>query len=302
MNENPKWREFELLAASIQKKLAPEATVTHNDSVMGKRSHTKRQIDISVRQKIGQYDLFIAVDCKDYKRRVDIPHVEEFMGLVEDISANKGAMISARGFTKAALARAMDAGIDTYTLIDAQNQDWRQYIALPALNFDRSVARFNFEFRGTGFVRISVDPRMIQVHRANGEYIDIVYNIFTKRWNEDDLPDQPGRHEHVPLWTEPAFLKTDGILCPVEIHVSYSVEQEICYWQLPVEEMKGLRDENTGTVYTQGFITKPVTFDEVRRNGRTITNEEALSVTPVLRFYTRGQYPLWDEGAAQHMK
>jgi hypothetical protein len=84
--------------------------------------------------------VLIVIDCKDYSKPVDVKGVEEFLGLVEDVGANKGALVASGGFTKTAKTRAKDAGIDLYKLVDAQDDDWRSYVAMP----------FVCDFRGFG--------------------------------------------------------------------------------------------------------------------------------------------------------
>src|SRR5574341_2027269 len=129
----PKWKRFEELAAHIQKGLSPTARVSSNERIVGKRSGIQRQVDICVRQNAGQFELLIAIDCKDYNHPCDIKVVEEFIGLVEDIAANKGAIISSMGFTAAAKKRAADAGIDLYRLVDAESTEWGSYVTAPCL-------------------------------------------------------------------------------------------------------------------------------------------------------------------------
>ncbi len=85
--EKPKWKKFEALVTLIQKSLAPNVLVTSNDKIRGK-SGTDRQIDISLRAKVAQFDLLIVLDCKDYSNPVDIKDVESFAGMVEDVSAS----------------------------------------------------------------------------------------------------------------------------------------------------------------------------------------------------------------------
>jgi hypothetical protein len=67
-----KWKRFEDLVAQIQRTLAPTATVEQDVHVRGKTSGVDRQIDIAVTTRAGQFDLFIAIDCKDYKVKVDV--------------------------------------------------------------------------------------------------------------------------------------------------------------------------------------------------------------------------------------
>ena len=55
MEPEPKWQRFEKLVAQIQHELAPNALVTHNDQIRGYDSGKPRQIDVTVKQKVGQY-------------------------------------------------------------------------------------------------------------------------------------------------------------------------------------------------------------------------------------------------------
>lgn len=80
-----KWEKFEELVCEVQKKLSPDAVVKHNDHIIGAQSKTKRQIDISIRYRVGQYEILIVIDCKDYSTPVDIKSVESFIGLAKDV-------------------------------------------------------------------------------------------------------------------------------------------------------------------------------------------------------------------------
>jgi hypothetical protein len=97
---HPKWKRFESLVARIQKELSPDAKVTLDDKIMGRRSQTFRQIDISVRRVVGQFEILIIIDCKDYAKPVDVKDAEDFLGLAEDVGANKGALVSSNGQSK----------------------------------------------------------------------------------------------------------------------------------------------------------------------------------------------------------
>lgn len=130
----PKWKRFEELVAKVQKDFCSEAaTVTVNDKIEGVITGVTRQIDISIRQKIGQYDMLIAIDCKDLAEPVDVKGVEEVIGLIQDVGANKGVIVSANGFTSTALTRGAKAGLDLLRLIDCGDHDWKAEVAIPFL-------------------------------------------------------------------------------------------------------------------------------------------------------------------------
>jgi hypothetical protein len=110
--------ELELLVAKIQRELAPKSSVLHNVRLDGHLSGTKRQIDVLVRDKIGQYEISIIIDCKDYSKPVDVKDVEEFSGLQGDVRAQRGVLVCPKGFTKAAKTRAQSLQIDLYSPVD----------------------------------------------------------------------------------------------------------------------------------------------------------------------------------------
>src|SRR5271170_2068566 len=76
------FKELELLVAKIQKQLAPGADVLHNVHLDGRDSGVKRQIDVLVQEKIGQYEIKIIIDCKDYNKPADVNDVGAFQHLV----------------------------------------------------------------------------------------------------------------------------------------------------------------------------------------------------------------------------
>lgn len=111
----PEWKQLESLVADIQRQLAPDATVTHDAKLVGVLSETERQIDVLVEQNVGQYSMRIVIDCKDYVRPIDVKGVEEFHGLMNDVCAQKGALVCPRGFTEAAKQRAAKLQIALYS-------------------------------------------------------------------------------------------------------------------------------------------------------------------------------------------
>src|ERR1035437_6423010 len=190
-NPDPKWREFEQLAAEIQRQLAPDARVETNVKLHGKRTGIDRQIDILVQQTVGQYPIRIIIDCKDYKKPVDVKELEAFMGMVEDVGANKGAMVAPSGFTSTAKQRAKDAGIDLFRLVDTNNTKWRTYVSIPCVIRDASLQKSSFRFSvtGTGPFRMDLkDYQRTPVYRSDGSLIDYLQNFVLEKWETDDIP------------------------------------------------------------------------------------------------------------------
>ena len=126
------YKKLEKLVAKIQQDLAPHSKVTHNARIAG-RSGAQRQIDVLVEDKVGQYDVRIVLDCKDYKQPVDIKDVEECAGLFEDVAAMRGVIVCPAGFTKNAKNRAQQLQIDLYSPVDTDPHKWQARLKVPAV-------------------------------------------------------------------------------------------------------------------------------------------------------------------------
>lgn len=291
MTDKVKWKKFEDLAAHVQQSLSPEAEVKQNEYILGKRSKRQRQIDIALRKKVGQYELLIIIDCKDNKRPVDVKGVESFIGLTKDVGANKGAIISAKGFTKSAYRRAIDAGVDLYTLVDAEAEEWQSYLTAPILLDLRSFTERTFHFSDLepgANIEIQGNKRpAIYLYRENGDVIDSIHNLFNRKWQDGAFPIEPGEYDNLELVEGQAFLKGNNRLQPVNVMVSFTVEKILLFGQVPIVKGKGLLDNaQKQLIRSENFSTASLGIDgirlvEVEKNWRRIESSDELAIDPV---------------------
>ncbi len=95
------WKSYEAYVTGSLARRFPSAKIRSDAKLLGLKSGAQRQIDVLVE---GQDR--IAFDCKCYKRKVDIKHVEEFLGMLDDLGVHYGVMVTTNGYSKAALRRA----------------------------------------------------------------------------------------------------------------------------------------------------------------------------------------------------
>jgi hypothetical protein len=291
----PEWREFEKLAADIQRQLAPAARVETNFKLLGKSSGVERQIDILVEQTVGQYSIRVVIDCKDYKTAVDVKDVEAFMGLAADVGANKGAMVAACGFTSTAKHRARDAGIDLFRLVDTNNTKWRTYVSIPCVIRDAFIQKCSFRFSGTGPFRMELkDYPRTSVFRADGSAIDYLQNFVLERWKSDDIPAKPGEYGNIPAAKEDTYIKTSGQLYRVGIEIHAFVAEHLYFGQLPLDDVRGFSDEVSGGLVTTAFTTATINIAEIEKSWERINSIEQLSVKPVLVLKFKSIPPRFD--------
>jgi len=138
------WRSFEKLVARIHISLCRDADVKWSEKLIDS-SGTERQIDVTIRTRIGPHRVLGIIECKDHKRPVTITDVEAFISLKNDLHASFAVMVSNSGYQEGALKKAELHDIRLWTLQEAQEASWREEIR-------------NFELRYNMFDEIQFDP------------------------------------------------------------------------------------------------------------------------------------------------
>ncbi|MFB9080241.1 restriction endonuclease [Flavobacterium procerum] len=99
------WKEYETKLFDFLKQNYPECEIEFNDSIFGVYSRTERQIDFAIRGNLAGKRILGIVDCKYYNKKINIKTVESFIGMMQDVNANFGLMITNHGYSKAAKNR-----------------------------------------------------------------------------------------------------------------------------------------------------------------------------------------------------
>lgn len=277
-DERPEWQQLEVLIAEIQKDLAPGAKVTHNAALWGHDSETDRQIDVLVEQQIGQFPMRIIFDCKDYARPVDVKGIESFAGMVRDVRAHQGCLVSAKGFTASAKKASKKAGISLYSPIDTAPHKWQvRGLALPVLCEFRG-AKLGFGIHIAGPFPFAMQNGFfsdMMVHDADGNELGTCFETAITRWNNGEYPIEVGEHDGVPIFPVPTYVDNGHEMqVPVKLTVSLLVEGRRYFGMLPIQEIRGLRDEHTGAVHTNAFKTAVLSTDQVESGWQRLKDGE----------------------------
>ena len=280
-------RNLELLVQRIQQQLAPTAEVLHDVHLPGRQSKTDRQIDVLVRQKIGQYEMLIVLDCKDHSRPIDVNGVGEFLALINDVGAHKGALICPRGFSAAAKDMARAHGIDLYSPVDTEPHKWRMRVTVPVV--------CDFRSAGIGFGISTIAPKpfrmpmefykSMMIHEVGSEkQLGIPMPVALDRWNRGGFTSEPGQHDYIPLFNEKTVLMDNGYgeLIPVDLTVSIWVKQEFFFGNLPIKHLSGFKDELSGAVITNAFTTGIFDPNDVYDNWQPLASLSEAPQTPLM--------------------
>lgn len=103
------WEKYEKDVFDLCQSHFEGGTVTKNEKQRGRYSNRSRQIDVQVKYQFGDSSNTTIIDCKRYSSPINVKNVEEFIGMLDDLGADKGIMIAPNGYTKSALERAANA-------------------------------------------------------------------------------------------------------------------------------------------------------------------------------------------------
>jgi len=104
--EDKTWRKYERQIHQELTSVFTDCEFEFDDRIFGKNSRIDRQIDISIRGKVGGNKILGIIDCKHFSTNIDVKIIESFLGMLEDTKANFGIIITNRGFSLAAKNRA----------------------------------------------------------------------------------------------------------------------------------------------------------------------------------------------------
>jgi len=297
MQNKAKWKSFEEYVAEIQKHLSPNAVVEKNKSIIGK-SGVERQLDITVTGKIGQFEYFIVIDCKDWKNKVDINDVGSFADLVEDVSANKGALVcSGGGFTAGALKRAKEKGINLYNAIDVESLDWKVHVEIPILCKTTSIYKLGFTFLDfdtlPAEILNSLDTiKLLEIFDKEKKYLGLFGNILNKKWNESKLNVVVGLNENVSFLPGGVFIKYNDEFFYSVIKINIEVKENTYLGYVPLKKGKGFADAESGKFHIREMETVLIDTYEIKKNWDKIENPDELAIKPSITFYSVHNYPL----------
>jgi hypothetical protein len=103
--EPQEWRNYEDYVFKTLREKYPDHKFERNIRITGKTG-AKRQVDIAIWGKVAGHDILAVVDCKYYSKKIDVKDVEMFIGMLDDLKADIGIMVTDNGYTETAKIRA----------------------------------------------------------------------------------------------------------------------------------------------------------------------------------------------------
>lgn len=112
--------EYQELVAQVAKALDPNADIKTGQWIEGPDGD--REVDVEVRGTVDGKNHFVLIECKDWKRPVDVQAIDQLESKRHDLFADAAIIYSNSGFTKKALRKASRVGIDAASALSEGNR------------------------------------------------------------------------------------------------------------------------------------------------------------------------------------
>lgn len=116
-----------------------EIKITSPDQILDKITGVTREVDVSLRARVGSHDVLIILECRDRRKSEDVTWIEQLATRRDDIGANKAIAVSSTGFTSGAKSKAHFKNIELRTLEDINIDDISDWFQVKNLK-NRSIS------------------------------------------------------------------------------------------------------------------------------------------------------------------
>ncbi|MDP9176758.1 MAG: restriction endonuclease [Gemmatimonadota bacterium] len=118
--------EFQEFVAVVERLTAsPTASVVESSMLLDPPAGVEREIDVVIDEIIDAVPMRVALECRDHKRPQDVTWIDALIGRFQRMEVDEVIAVSSSGFTDAAIKKAHNFGIKTYTIREALEEDAR---------------------------------------------------------------------------------------------------------------------------------------------------------------------------------
>ncbi len=203
------WKDYEKEIYDQFQEMYPTAEITYDAKVLGRYSKIDRQVDILIEDYAAGECITIMVDAKFFGKNIDVKEVESFIGMMQDVGADKGLLITQQGYSKAAINRAHNdpSRIELDILNFDELKNFQGFSALPYSGKHGVMLPAPFGWVIDAGVRdgalAAIYQRGLTVEEARERNEWMYLNIFSKDENIKDMDSFLKLHENSTLKTFP---------------------------------------------------------------------------------------------------
>jgi hypothetical protein len=117
-------RDLEALVARLEAVLGgTDVEVTSPDSLTDKGTGEDREVDVSLRGRLGSSSQLVIMECRDRSRVQDVTWIEQVASKRDSVGADTAVAVSSSGFSKGAVKKAKDLRVQLRKVADVDRVD-----------------------------------------------------------------------------------------------------------------------------------------------------------------------------------
>ena len=187
--------------------------------------------------------------------------------------------------------------MDIYSLVDAEDHDWRSDVAIPFVCDFRGFGMCRFKIGGSNAICSELaqqDPKLIPIYDQNHDLIGTPLTLLWAMWNRREILEEPGL-QRILLKPNPIFVKdNDGKFVHIEIIGEFEILKKLYFGEVALTKVTGFRDEATSKLVLPGnteIITDFIDTVDVERNWQRISSVKSLAIKPFMILEAFDFYP-----------
>jgi hypothetical protein len=136
--------DFQKLVTLINGCLKTSGKVEESALLIDRLTGDEREVDVFISSSIGDYAVNVSVEVIDRGRKADLSWIDAMHGKHAHLPTDKLVLVSRSGFTRPAIKKAADLGIEVISFEEAFSTDWDLAVRMSATGFF-SVTNFNYK-------------------------------------------------------------------------------------------------------------------------------------------------------------
>jgi Restriction endonuclease len=251
-------KSLEALAASLERALgkAGNVSVASPGYLPDRVTGDKREHDVLLTWRNAHHTTVLAIECRDRSRKITVNDVESFHSKCSDTVVSQGVLVSSRGFTRNAIAKARHLGIRTLQLSEVASFNWLATTGITGLS--RHITHIAWLFEPAE--ELDRIPELYTVLMPAGQPIqmDVLKTAAQSEFRKiphTDTPPPSGKR--VIIFTDPGLTLRDDLNQEIHlvgraiVEVHYEIREEFVPLQLV-----SYTDRASGTSITDAAVAE----------------------------------------------
>lgn len=137
------WRQFEELVTRVEQVLSPKGAIVKSpDHLIDKVTGQLREVDASIKFKVGTTTLIITIECRDRIKVQDTIWLEQLATKQVDLGISKTIAVTSNNFTEPAIKKAKFYGIEIRKVNKIDEESISKFLTIKQTQYNYNITDY----------------------------------------------------------------------------------------------------------------------------------------------------------------